>query len=157
MGKVISVNKLGQVVRELKKQDKKIVLAGGCFDILHPGHVTFLEKAKKAGEILFVFLESDKKVQELKGANRPIHTQTMRAKVLSALRVVDYVVRLPYMGSSKQYDEVVGKIKPDVIAATTKDANIHHQRAAKLVGASFEVVAKVVKEYSTSRLVDVRF
>lgn len=136
-----------------KKQGKVVVLAGGCFDILHPGHVIFLEKAKKTGDILVVFLESDQKVKELKGVNRPVHTQQERAQVLSALRAVDCVVMLPYMKFEAEYDELIAKIKPDVIAATSKDTNNpHYQRSAKLVGAKLKVVTKIIGNYSTSRL-----
>ena len=77
---------------------KKItVLAGGCFDVLHPGHIVFLEKAKKAGDYLVVLLESDKKIRKLKGKGRPVHSQKERAEILSALKSVDSVVCLPYM------------------------------------------------------------
>ena len=65
----------------------KIVLVGGCFDILHLGHVVFLEKAKKEGDVLVVLLESDEKVRFLKGKGRPVHTQSERAEILSALKV----------------------------------------------------------------------
>lgn len=142
-----------KVIENLKRKHKKIVLVGGCFDILHPGHVVFLEKAKKAGDILFVLLESDKKVRILKGPNRPIHTQKMRAKVLSALQYVDYVVMLPFLKDDVQYDRLVTKIRPNVIAASSKDADfINHKRSARLIGAKFQVVTKVVKDHSSSRI-----
>lgn len=154
MVEILSVNKTTPLRKSLKKQGKTIVLVGGCFDILHPGHVFFLEKAKKAGDKLVVFLESDQKVRELKGINRPVHTQIDRAKVLAALRAVDYVVLLPYIKNETEYDELVGKIKPDVIAATIKDANTsHHQRSAKKVGAKFKLVARVIDDHSTSSLI----
>lgn len=137
----------------IKKKGKVVVLAGGCFDILHPGHVIFLEKAKKVGNILVVLLESDQKVKELKGVNRPVHTQQERAQVLSALRAVDRVVMLPYMKFEAEYDELIAKIKPDVIAATSKDTNNpYYQRSAKLVGAKIKVVTKIIGNYSTTRL-----
>lgn len=156
MGEIILVRKITEVVEKLKKQHQKIVLVGGCFDILHPGHVIFLEKAKKKGDRLFVFLESDEKVKQLKGASRPIHNQKMRAKVLSALCFVDYVVMLPYMRDDEQYDQLVIKIRPDVIAATTKESNIKHlERSAKLSGAKFQVVTKAIKDHSTSRILTI--
>jgi len=106
MGEAILVRKITEVVQNIKKQHKKIVLVGGCFDILHPGHVIFLEKAKKVGDILFVLLESDEKVKKIKGANRPIHNQKMRAKVLSVLCCVDYIVMLPFLKSDTDYDKL---------------------------------------------------
>lgn len=144
MAKIVPISKVGAVARRLKKEGKVIVLAGGCFDILHLGHVVFLEKAKKSGDVLIIILESDKKVRQLKGINRPAHSQKDRAKVLSALRFVDYVVMLPMMENDRDYDELVRKIKPDVIAASSKDGNTaHHQRTAKLSGAKLKLVAKV--------------
>lgn len=154
MGEIVSVGKLEGVVKVLKKQGKKIILVGGCFDILHPGHVVFLEKAKRAGDVLVVFVESDKKVKYLKGPGRPVHTQKERAKVLSALRVVDYVLMLPDM-VDKEYDRLIDKIKPDVIAATRGNGIVnHHRRAAELTGAKFKFVTKEISGYSTSKILN---
>lgn len=154
MGEVVSLGELTTLIKSFKKQGK-IVLAGGCFDILHPGHVFFLEKAKKAGQILVILLESDQKVKELKGINRPVYTQPERARILSALEAVDYVVMLPYLKFDREYDELIAKIKPDVIAATSKDTTLsHHRRSAKLIGARFKLVTKVIGDYSTSKILN---
>ena len=153
MKNVISIDRLAAFAKNLKDKGKKIVLAGGCFDILHPGHVIFLEKAKKAGDILIVLLESDQKVKELKGINRPIHTQKERAMVLSALWFIDYIVLLPYMKGDAEYDELIVKVKPNVIAAATKDTNVgHYQRVAKLTGARLKFVTKMIGSYSSSKI-----
>lgn len=131
----------------------KIVLVGGCFDVLHPGHVIFLEKAKKAGDRLIVLLESDEKVKILKGVNRPAHTQKSRAKVLSALKFVDLVISLPFMENEAEYDRLIAKIKPDIIATTYGHASAsHYQRSAKLVGAKLKYVTKFIGNHSTTRL-----
>ncbi len=150
MGELVSINKIDGLAKVLKEKGRRTVLVGGCFDLLHPGHVAFLEKAKKAGDTLVVFLESDQKVRELNGISRPVQTQIDRAKVLSALRAVDYVVILPYLALDASYDELVGKIRPDVIAATSKDANTHHQRSAKSTGADFKLVTRTVGDFSSS-------
>ncbi|MBI2086534.1 adenylyltransferase/cytidyltransferase family protein [Candidatus Daviesbacteria bacterium] len=153
MGEAISVGKITEVIQKLKKQHNKIVLVGGCFDILHPGHVIFLEKAKQTGDILFVFLEADMKVRQLKGVDRPIHNQKMRAKVLSVLCCVDYIVMLPFLKSDTDYDKLIAKIRPDVIAASSKDTNIaYHIRSAKLIGAKFQIVTKAIRDHSSSRI-----
>lgn len=137
------------------KGRKKTVLVGGCFDVLHPGHVIFLAKAKKAGDKLIVLLESDQKVRELKGVKRPVHTQKERALVLAALRSVDKVIPLPYMNDEKSYDQLILKIKPDIIAATRGDKNsLHHQRTARFSGAKIKFVTKIVGNHSTSRILD---
>ena len=77
---------------ELKKRDKKIIFTNGCFDILHAGHVHYLEVAKSYGDILIIGVNTDRSVRELKGADRPINNQLDRAYILAALDVVDYVV-----------------------------------------------------------------
>lgn len=154
MGKIISVSQLPKFVTSLKKLNKTTVLAGGCFDVLHPGHVIFLEKAKKAGDCLVVLLESDEKVKQLKGVKRPVHTQMQRAQVLAALQSVDYVVLLPFMESDFAYDALIQQIKPAIIAATKGDVHHHQQRAAKLAGAKLKFVTKLIGNHSTSRILD---
>lgn len=150
MTEITSVGNIVKISQGLKKQNSKIVLAGGCFDVLHQGHTVFLQKAKTIGDKLIVLLESDEKVKSLKGVSRPIHNQYDRAKALSRLEIIDYIVMLPFLKTNAQYDQLVSNIRPDVIAVTAKDENIHHQRVAKLVGAKLETVTKVIGNYSTS-------
>lgn len=134
---------------------KKIVLVGGCFDVLHPGHVIFLEKAKKCGDKLVVLLESDEKVKKLKGIKRPVHNQDERARVLLALKSVDRVIKLPFIEDERQYDEIIQKIKPDIIAVTKGHPNVYyHIRAAKTVGAKIKYVTRIVGNHSTSRILN---
>lgn len=134
--------------------EKKVVLVGGCFDVLHPGHITFLEKAKKMGDFLVVLLESDEKIKKIKGNGRPIYSQKERAEVLEALKVVDKVVMLPLLESEASYDRLVKKIKPDIIATTLKDPQIHHKkRTAKLVGAKLKFVTKRIDKFSTTEII----
>lgn len=131
----------------------KKVLVGGCFDVLHPGHVIFLEKAKKLGDRLVVLLESDQKVRLLKGVNRPVHTQKDRAKILKALRFVDQVISLPFIQDEKEYDQIIKKINPHVIAATRGYGDTsNHKRTAKLVGAKLVYVTNIYGNYSSSRI-----
>lgn len=132
---------------------KKTVLVGGCFDILHPGHVIFLEKAKSAGHFLIVLLESDEKVRQLKGPKRPVHTQKERAKILQALDCVDRVVCLPFIENDSEYDLIIKKIKPDIIAVSSGYGNVnHHRRSAKLVGAKLKFVTAKIGNYSSSKI-----
>jgi D-beta-D-heptose 7-phosphate kinase/D-beta-D-heptose 1-phosphate adenosyltransferase len=81
-----------QICKELKTRGKRIVFTNGCFDLLHAGHVKYLETAKDFGDVLIIGLNSDRSVTELKGTNRPINTELDRAYLLSALDAVDYVV-----------------------------------------------------------------
>lgn len=100
------------LVSLLKKQkNKKLIFTNGCFDLLHFGHITYLEKAKKLGDILIVGINSDSSVRALKGKNRPINSQFQRACMVAALYFVDFVVifdeNTPY--------ELIKALKPDVL------------------------------------------
>ncbi|SFV68099.1 ADP-heptose synthase / D-glycero-beta-D-manno-heptose 7-phosphate kinase [hydrothermal vent metagenome] len=85
-------NEIGILSQTLRAEGKKIVFTNGCFDILHVGHVKYLEEAKSYGDVLIVGLNSDASVKRLKGKTRPINTQEDRAFLLASLEAVDYVV-----------------------------------------------------------------
>ena len=137
-------------------KNKKIVLVGGCFDVLHSGHIVFLEKAKKLGEKLVVLLESDKNIKEKKGISRPINNQKNRALVLSNLKMVDEVIKLPYLRNDEGYFKIVKKIKPDFIAVSQNDENLEKKkRQAKIIGAKVIKVTKLIPYQSTSRVIEI--
>ena len=130
----------------------RIVLTGGCFDILHLGHVRFLSEAKKMGDYLVVLLENDKNVKKLKGKNRPVFIQKERAEMLSALGSVDLIALLPTMENDTDYLDLVMKIKPDIIAVTENDPHIEKKRGqAKQIGGELKVIPSI-KTLSTSAL-----
>ena len=104
-------DEISTIVSEIKSKGKKIVFTNGCFDILHIGHVKYLEKAKNFGDILILGLNSDDSVKRLKGENRPINTQTDRAYILASLEVVDYLV----IFDEETPFELIKLIKPDVL------------------------------------------
>jgi FAD synthetase len=132
---------------------KKIVLVGGCFDLLHYGHISFLKQAKALGEYLIIALESDENVKRMKGDARPIHTQTQRKEMLESLSCVDEVIALPPMHGYHDYSEFVGNIKPAIIAITEGDpAKIKKSQQAKEVGATLIEIPKIHTP-STSQLV----
>ena len=118
MGKIISVNEVMSISTRLHKQKKKIVLVGGCFDVLHVGHIKFLERAKRVGDILFVEVESDQNITRLKGPNRPINRQADRVYVLSRLEIVDYVIPLPTKISDLGYLSITKRVGPAILATT---------------------------------------
>ncbi|MEI8377172.1 MAG: D-glycero-beta-D-manno-heptose 1-phosphate adenylyltransferase [bacterium] len=89
---IIDRKYLEEVIFEEKQQNKKIVSTNGCFDILHVGHVRYLQESKKQGDILVVCLNSDASVKRLKGDSRPLNSEEDRAEVLAALACIDYVV-----------------------------------------------------------------
>ena len=85
-------SQIKSLVRDLKERGEKIVFTNGCFDLLHIGHICYLEKAKSYGDILIVGINSDKSVKAIKGKNRPINVESDRAYILASIEVVDYVV-----------------------------------------------------------------
>ena len=88
-----TVQEIECLTKDLKNRGKKIVFTNGCFDILHIGHIKYLEEAKSYGDILIVGVNSDKSVKRLKGESRPINTEDDRAYILASLEAVDYVVK----------------------------------------------------------------
>ncbi len=98
-------------VKKWKEEGKKIVFTNGCFDIIHAGHVDYLEKAKQLGDVLIVGLNSDDSVRRLKGEDRPVNIQEHRKRVLEALKPVDMVV----IFEEDTPERLIKEIKPDVL------------------------------------------
>ena len=98
------------LVDKAHQEGKTVVTTNGCFDILHVGHVRYLEKTKSFADYLIVLLNSDKSVRSIKGPTRPINNENDRAEILGALRCVDYVVLFDEDSPRNLLDE----IKPDV-------------------------------------------
>jgi len=90
--KIRKIDQMKSIIALLKSRGKKVVFTNGCFDILHVGHIRYLKKAKKRGDILVIGLNTDRSVAQIKGEKRPIVPEKERAEVLSALEFVDYVV-----------------------------------------------------------------
>jgi D-beta-D-heptose 7-phosphate kinase / D-beta-D-heptose 1-phosphate adenosyltransferase len=105
------IDEIAILSKELSNRGKKIVFTNGCFDLIHAGHVKYLETAKSFGDILIVGLNSDKSVAKLKGENRPINNQNDRAFILAALEVVDYVV---IFNEDNPYD-LISLINPSIL------------------------------------------
>jgi rfaE bifunctional protein nucleotidyltransferase chain/domain len=155
MGKIVKFTQIQKIIVDLKNQGKKIVLAGGCFDILHVGHISFLEKAKASGDILILLLESDHAIKLLKGDKRPINPQENRAKVLRAVEFVDFVVTLPKPFKTSDYQKLTFEIKPNVIAVTEGDPHLREKESqAKAVNGIVKVVLQEIPEHSTTKLLD---
>lgn len=130
----------------------KKVLVGGCFDLLHFGHIKFLEESKKLGDYLVVALESDENVTRMKGETRPIHSQAQRKTMLESLKVVDEVISLPPLKSDAEYEALVKSVSPATIAVTQGDTMEDKKRAhASLIGAVVVVIPKIHTP-STSQL-----
>jgi D-beta-D-heptose 7-phosphate kinase/D-beta-D-heptose 1-phosphate adenosyltransferase len=151
--KILSIENSPTVLQRLHAKHARIVLTGGCFDILHIGHITFLEAAKKVGDTLLILLESDETISRAKGPNRPVNSQEDRARLLGAFAIVDYVILLPDSMTDQRYDALVLKIKPAIIATTKGDAyRFHKERQADSVGGKVIDVTDPIKDQSTSRI-----
>lgn len=109
--KIFTASELPNLIRLLSLENKKIVFTNGCFDILHKGHVVYLQKAKAQGDILILGLNSDASVRRLKGESRPINDEEARATVMAALSSVDFVV----IFEDDTPLEVIKAIKPNVL------------------------------------------
>ena len=106
------LDELPNLIRELKKNGKKIVLTNGCFDLLHAGHIMFFSASKQYGDVLIVAIDDDESVKKLKGKGRPVISEKDRVKILCALDAVDYVV----VFSTKELNRLIKTIHPDVLS-----------------------------------------
>lgn len=121
------------------KMKKKIVLAGGCFDILHFGHIHYLKNAKALGDHLVVAIESDANIKKLKGEKRPFHNQNQRKEILESLSFVNEVIILKDKMSDSDYEELVLSVSPHIVAVTQGDP-ILEKKKNHAVKVSAEVV-----------------
>ncbi|MBS4760269.1 MAG: D-glycero-beta-D-manno-heptose 1-phosphate adenylyltransferase [Clostridium sp.] len=110
MGQLIERKNIQEFVSKLKNQGKTIVTTNGCFDILHVGHVRYLQKTKTFADVMIVCLNSDDSVRRIKGPQRPINNENDRAEILCALECVDYVV----IFDESSPETLLCEIKPDV-------------------------------------------
>ena len=108
--KIRSLDELKKISTRLKKEGKKVVFTNGCFDLLHIGHIKYLQKAKEFGDVLVVGVNSDNSVKKVKGPKRPLLPQEERAKILAALEYVDYVT----IFSALTPEKVIEALKPNV-------------------------------------------
>lgn len=110
MGEVVKRENIRDIVKEIQKDGETVVTTNGCFDILHVGHVRYLQKTKTFADYSIVLLNSDKSVKAIKGEGRPINNENDRAEILCALSCVDFVVFFDEDSPRDLLDE----IKPDV-------------------------------------------
>lgn len=153
MAKIISLQEAQKVTDLLHEKNKRIVLVGGCFDILHIGHVKFLKKAKSYGDCLLLILEPDEKVKKLKGDNRPVFHQQDRAEMLSSIKFLDYIIILPLFSDDSGYKKLIHDLKPDVIAVTENDPVISKKaHYAAQIGGEIKTV-RFIHTLSSSKLI----
>lgn len=132
-----------------------LVVVTGVFDLLHIGHLRFLEAARQLGDALIVGVEDDARVRRWKGAERPIMTQDDRCELLAALRVVDRV----FLISGERVDpdyyvDVLRPLAPRYLAVTSDDPFLTEKREAMVrIGVTVRVVTPRIENYSTTRLI----
>lgn len=148
--KIITLSELAEFNK--KHQRKKIILVGGCFDIFHFGHLNFLRKAKKQGNLLVIALESDEFIRKRK-RKEPIHNHSQRAQILAHLDMVDCVILLPLFKDYKDYLNLVESIKPSVIAVTKGDPYLFEKtKQALSIGAQLKIVCSLGVSHSTTKI-----
>ena len=140
---------------EIFFENKKTVLVGGCFDLIHFGHIKFLEAAKKQGDFLIVALESDEFIKKHK-KKLPVHRQSERAEILSNLNMIDLIILLPLFETNNDYFDLVKKISPRIIAVTVGDQQLKNKKKqASEVGAEVREVVTNLKNFSTRNIAKV--
>lgn len=150
--KVVTGNTLEKILKRLKRQRKRIVWTNGCFDILHVGHVRFLETAKALGDILVVALNSDASVRQFKGSDRPINAERNRAEVLAALEAVDYIIIFRSPSPLRMFQRFAPQIYVKGGDYTLETLNQKERRCLEGHGASIYFVP-FVKGFSTTRII----
>jgi rfaE bifunctional protein nucleotidyltransferase chain/domain len=110
-GKIVSIDELRVEHERLRVAGKRLVFTNGCFDILHVGHVRYLQRARELGDALVVAINSDHSVRELKGAGRPVMNEEERAEMLVALSAVDYVMVFDDISPRK----LIAQVMPDIL------------------------------------------
>ena len=152
-GKIHALGELERIAQDLKESGRKVVWTNGCFDILHSGHVTYLQEARKLGDVLVVGLNSDTSVTAIKGPGRPIVPEAQRAQVLAALSSVDHVVVFDDTTTVRPLEA----LRPDVYVKGgdyTLDT-INQDERAVVEGYGGEIVIiPAVPDMSTSRIVE---
>lgn len=149
--KIVSKERLKEKVDDWQSHGKKVVFSNGCFDILHLGHIDYLEKARAFGDRLVIGLNSDESVKTLKGEHRPINNEEARARMLAALSFVDGVT----VFAEETPKELIEYLLPDVLVKGS-DYKVENIIGAKSVIANGGVVNTIdlVNGYSTSNIIE---
>jgi len=143
--KIKNYREIEQIAGKLHKSGKKIVFTMGSYDVLHMGHILFLEQSKKSGDILIVGIGTDKTIKKLKGPSRPIYPEKLRAAMLAAIKFTDYIVilREKMKNEKDDYSELLSKIKPWVFTLIGEDsAKEETRKNTKKIGAKLKLIKR---------------
>jgi D-beta-D-heptose 7-phosphate kinase/D-beta-D-heptose 1-phosphate adenosyltransferase len=148
--KIVQTREVKAAIGPVGQRSQKVVFTNGCFDILHAGHVSYLEEARSRGHLLVVGVNSDRSVRELKGASRPIISCDQRMRLLAALQCVDFVV--PFDEDTPA--RLIAELVPDVLVKGA-DYEIHQIVGADVVQANGGKVERIdfVEGLSTSDII----
>ena len=113
--KIYPEKEIGDIVKEEQQAGRTVVFTNGCFDLLHVGHIRYLQSAKKEGDVLLTAVNSDKSVRALKGPERPIMPEEERVEILAALECTDLIL----LFDDKTVDRLLNQLRPDVHAKGT--------------------------------------
>ena len=151
-GRILSAAELWGVRDEMGSAGRRLVLTNGCFDLLHAGHVRYLQQARRLGDALAVALNSDSSVRELKGEGRPINPEHDRAEVLAALGCVDYVV----IFEGKRATDLLRTVRPHIYAKggdyTPESLDPDERAALEACGADIRILPLVPGRSTTGIL-----
>jgi rfaE bifunctional protein nucleotidyltransferase chain/domain len=146
----MTVDEAAALAGRLRRAGRRVVLANGCFDLVHVGHVRYLTAARALGDVLFVGINSDASVRRLKGAGRPLMPAAERMELLAAFRAVDHVV----LFEDETVDDLVTRLRPDVHAKGTDytEATVPERDAVRAAGGRV-AIAGDPKAHSTRDLI----
>ena len=151
--KIVELKDFSDRCEKLRLAGKKIVATNGCFDLLHVGHVRYLQAARALGDLLVVGLNGDRSVHDLKGAGRPITAQSDRAEILAALECVDLITIFPEIRAT----EFLVAVRPAVYVKggdySSETLDEKERAILKEIGAEIQLIP-FETGYSTSRLID---
>lgn len=141
-----------------QREQSTVVLATGVFDMLHQEHIAFLQKSAAVGDIFIVGVETDKRVKEMKGSNRPIHSIEKRVEMVKALGVATYVFSLPEQFSNQEdWEGFIATIRPDIYAVSSHTPYLQNKQAImKKFGGSVVVVHEHNPLISTTQTLEQR-
>lgn len=151
--KIVEMKELAARANEFRAAGKRLVATNGCFDLLHVGHVRYLQAARALGDALAVGVNGDQSARELKGPGRPLNNERDRAEVLAALEDVDLVVIFPELRATRFIEAVAPAIYVKGGDYTLETLNIEERGALQKVDADIRIIP-FEKGYSTTRLLE---
>jgi rfaE bifunctional protein nucleotidyltransferase chain/domain len=152
-GRVVSVAALAEISRRLRNEGKRLVVTNGCFDLLHLGHVRYLETARALGDALAVGVNGDASVRALKGEGRPLNSEAARAEVLAALRAVDFAAVFPEVRATNFLEQVAPAVYVKGGDYTPETLDADERAALQRIGAEIRIIP-FEAGYSTTGLIE---